>query len=295
MLVAAMAVEVDPVTKHHIDEMVRDLLAEYGDRFDRPRIEQLMVDSVGQLSGGANTEAFVPVLAYRFTRERLRAMSRVRGEGKDVVFVSLSGGGQGQIAAALTTVLSAGEVTAHAAGTAGEGVLDPSVEAVIRELGVDTTEAFVRPVSGDVLSAADVIVTMGHSVGEVDIPEGVKHADWRVGDPVGATVEEARRVCDDIERRVRRLLHELGVEAPCDTRWRFSGERLGKHHVGRVDEPDPNSSCCCARRVGSADSRLAKGAPAELGLVDRPLLDESRPIDAESGEREDRGDASTPI
>ena len=58
---------------------------------------------------------------YRFTRERLDAMSRMRGDrslrGLDVVFVSLSGGGRGQIAGALTTLLSEGSVSVHAAGT----------------------------------------------------------------------------------------------------------------------------------------------------------------------------------
>jgi protein-tyrosine-phosphatase len=206
--------EVDAVTQHHVEEMVDTLCAEFEGRFERPRIEELMADSVRQLAGQANVEDFLPVLAYRFTRERLSSIGRTPGTSWDVVFVSLSGGGRGQIAAALTTLLSKGHVTPHAAGTSQHGVLDATVEAIIRELGVDTSELFVRPVSPDVLAAADVIVTMGHSVGEVELPQGVKRQDWRVGDPVGASVEEARRVRDDIERRVRELLAELQVLAP---------------------------------------------------------------------------------
>ena len=56
-----------------------------------------------------------------------------------------------------------------------------------------------------------MIVTMGHSVGVVDMPQGVRHEDWRVGDPVGAPLEEIRRVRDDIDYRVRALLDELGA------------------------------------------------------------------------------------
>jgi protein-tyrosine-phosphatase len=81
---------------------------------------------------------------------------------------------------------------------------------------VDTSEFFVRPVSRDILAGADVIVTMGHSVGKVELPEEAKHEDWRVGDPVGASMEETRRVRDDIERRVRALLVELGVRPSPD-------------------------------------------------------------------------------
>jgi arsenate reductase len=56
-----------------------------------------------------------------------------------------------------------------------------------------------------------VIVTMAHSVGLVDIPDGVRHEDWRIGDPIGAPMDEIRRVRSDIEYRVRTLLVELGV------------------------------------------------------------------------------------
>jgi arsenate reductase (thioredoxin) len=209
-----METGVDPVTQHHVEEMVDRLVAEFGDRFERDRIAELMEDSVAQLASSAHVPDFLPVLAYRFTRERLGSIGRAPGTSSDVVFVSLSGGGRGQMAAALTTLLSEGAVTAHAAGSSRHGVLDPTVETVIRELGVDTSEFFVRPVSSDILAAADVIVTMGHSVGNVELPEGVKHQDWRVGDPVGASIEETRRVRDDIERRVLALLVELRVLLP---------------------------------------------------------------------------------
>jgi len=58
---------------------------------------------------------------------------------------------------------------------------------------------------------------MGHSVGMFDIPDGVLHEALRVGDPVGAPIDEVRRVRDDIERRVRTLLDRLGVETVTQT------------------------------------------------------------------------------
>lgn len=206
-----MNATLDSVTQHHVDEMTEALAREFGDRFDRKQIEGLMSDSVAQLAGRANVADFLPVLAYRFTRERLGSLSRTSGTGVDVVFVSLSGGGRGQIAAALTTLLSGGAVSAHSAGTAEQGVVDPTVGEVVAELGIDTSEFFSRPVSGEVLASADVVVTLGLSVGVVHTPEGVRREDWRVGDPVGASIEEARRVRKDIERRVRALLEELEV------------------------------------------------------------------------------------
>ena len=127
------------------------------------------------------------------------------------MFVSLSGGGRGQIAAALTTLLSENRVSVHSAGTAARAEIDPAVRAVIAELGVDPDDGFARRVTDEVLRVADVIVTMGHSVGVIDLPEGIRHEDWRVGDPIGAPIAEIRRVRADIEYRVRALLTDLGV------------------------------------------------------------------------------------
>jgi protein-tyrosine-phosphatase len=206
----------DPHTRYKLDTMIAELEREFGTEFERARIEELTNDSVERLSAAAVVAEFLPILAYRYTRERLVALRRAQTrDGEiDVVFVSLSGGGRGQLAAALTSRLSGGTVTAHAAATAAEADVDPAVRAVLEELGIDTAEAFVRAATTEVLRAADVIVTMGHSVGAVEIPEGARHLDWRVGDPSGADVEEVRRVRDDIERRVRDLLTSLRPAAP---------------------------------------------------------------------------------
>jgi len=210
-----MKVVLDPSTKRKVERAIDDLCSEFSGEFERPRIADLMDDSVDQLSAVAAVLEFVPLLAYRLTRERLNAIRRAQStdaEGAwDVVFVSLSGGGRGQIAAALTTLLSENQVSVHSAGTAVHGQIDPGVRTVIDELGVDRDEPFARPVTDEVLRAADVIVTMGHSVGVIDIPQDVRHEDWRIGDPIGAPITEIRRVRADIERRVRTLLSDLGV------------------------------------------------------------------------------------
>jgi protein-tyrosine-phosphatase len=65
----------------------------------------------------------------------------------------------------------------------------------------------------EILAAADVVVTMGRSVGAIELPEGTRHEDWRVGDPTGAPVDEVRRVRDEIDSRVQKLLVELGIDS----------------------------------------------------------------------------------
>ena len=120
-----MKESLDPAMQHQIDRMLADLCSEFAGRFDRERIEDLMADSVERVTKTATVFDFVPLMAYRFTRERLNAIGRAQykdAEGAwDVVFVSLSGGGRGQIAAALTAQLSRNRVSVHSAGTAAKG------------------------------------------------------------------------------------------------------------------------------------------------------------------------------
>jgi hypothetical protein len=79
----------------------------------------------------------------------------------------------------------------------------------LSELGIDLAEIHPMPVTDEALAGADVIVTMGRSVGAVTIPPGARHEDWRIGDPVGADLDEVRRIRDEIDHRVRSLVAAL--------------------------------------------------------------------------------------
>jgi len=207
--------ELDPITRRRLEDMTEELLAEHGDRVDPDAIRALMADSARRLAASAALADFLPALAYRLTKERLLSGARTRGEqgrARDIVFVSLHGGGRGQIAAALTAHLAGDCVEVHWAGTAPRGRIDPAVAAAIAERGIDVDAAYAPPITPEVLAGTDVVVTMGHSVGVFEIPDGARHEDWRIGDPVGAPIEEVRRVGADIEYRVRALLESLGID-----------------------------------------------------------------------------------
>lgn len=205
-------VELSSVARLHIEKAVDALAEEFGEVHSRETVQRVMDDSLRGLVGDANVDDFVPALAHRFTRERLKALARAHGPESaltDVLFVGLGDTGRGQIGAALLTLRSDGRVVAHSAGSTIGTEVDPAVVEVMAELGVDLSEAYAKPLSGEVMQAADVVVTMGRSVGAVEVPEGTRHEDWRVGDPTGAPVDEVRRVRDDIDRRVQALLTEL--------------------------------------------------------------------------------------
>src|SRR5262245_27583412 len=172
--------QLNPVARQHVERAVDGLVDEFGETHSRETVEKIMDDSVRQLVGRAEVDDFLPTLAHRFTRERLKALGRAHGPEDaqpDVLFVGLGDTGRGQMAAALLTLRSEGRVVAHSAGSTAGANLDRGVLEVMAELGVDLTEAFAKPLSPEVLEAADVVVTMGRSVGAVEVPEGTRHAD----------------------------------------------------------------------------------------------------------------------
>ncbi len=208
--------ELSPVAQQRVQRAIDALVDEFGDVHSRETIERVMNESVVQLVRPAEIDDFLPTLAHRFTRERLKAMGRAHGPERalpDILFLGLGDSGRGQIAAALVTLRSEGRVVAHSAGSTAAVQVDPAVVEVMAELAVDLTEAYAKPLSAEILAAVDIVVTMGRSVGSVEIPEATRHLDWRVGDPNGASVDEARRVREDIDRRVQALLAELDSDA----------------------------------------------------------------------------------
>jgi protein-tyrosine-phosphatase len=203
----------DRAVNTRLQKAADELCAEFDGIFAAEQVRAVLTESTRELSG-RNVAAFVPILAQRFARERLRARAHAEGllerPGLVVLFVSLTGGGRAQIGAALLAHDTDPSISVHTAGSEASGDdVDANVRAAMDEIDVDLAEAFSKPLSPEVLADADIVVTMGRSVGEVEIPATARHVDWRVGDPAGAPLEEVRRVRDDIRRRVALLAAEL--------------------------------------------------------------------------------------
>jgi len=207
----------DAALQSRLDIATNRLAEEFDGVYDRETIGSALQESARSLSPRGVTP-YVHILAERFTRERLRAQAqteqRIEKTVPEVVFVSLTGGGRAQMGAAMLASRAGDAVSVHCAGSDAGDEIDENVRAALSEIGIDLGEAFVRPVTSEVLAAADVVVTLGRSVGEVEIPASTRHEDWRVGDPAGANLEETRRVRDDLARRIDALADELSGPNP---------------------------------------------------------------------------------
>ena len=139
-----------------------------------------------QALGGARLKDFVPLFVHRFARERLRALGQVEGSiAKDVpevLFVCVQNAGRSQMAAALLDHYADGRVHVRSAGSAPADQINPAVVAAMSELGIDISKEFPKPMTDEVVQAADAVITMG--CGDAcPIYPGKRYEDWEVDDP----------------------------------------------------------------------------------------------------------------
>jgi arsenate reductase len=88
--------------------------------------------------------------------------------------------------------------------------INPAAVEVMAERGIDISGEYPKPWTDEIVRAADVVVTMGCGDACPVFP-GRRYLDWQVDDPAGLDVDAVRPIRDDIERRVRQLLGEIGV------------------------------------------------------------------------------------
>ena len=126
----------------------------------------------------------------------------------EVLFVCLHNAGRSQIAAGLVKLRSGGGVRVRSAGSAPAAEINPAVVEAMREIGVDLSEELPKPLSDEFLEAADVVITMGCGDACPIFP-GKRYEDWELDDPAGKDLATVRRIRDEIDTRVQKLLCEL--------------------------------------------------------------------------------------
>jgi arsenate reductase len=201
----------DPVSRQSFAAVIGQLAEEFRGTFSLQTIERYVDESIDRLSG-ARVVDFIPLFVHRFARERLRALAQAQGsivkDVPEVLFVCVHNAGRSQMAAALLDHHGKGRVHVRSAGSAPADQINPAVTAAMAEWGIDLSKEFPKPLTDEVVQAADAVITMG--CGDAcPIYPGKRYLDWEVEDPEGRRVEEVRRIRDDIDRRVQALLSEL--------------------------------------------------------------------------------------
>ena len=116
------------------------------------------------------------------------------------------------MAAGFLRALAGDRVEVLSAGSEPGASLNPVAVQAMAEAGIDIATRRPKLLRNDQVQAADVVITMGCGDACPFFP-GTRYEDWKLDDPHGQGIEAARPIRDEIERRVRTLLSDLGVVA----------------------------------------------------------------------------------
>lgn len=211
-----MPVEMSPLMRGALEDCGRRLAGRFRGVFSDETVAGVVLDSYEQLGErptvGPN---FMPIFIERFARERLEAVAQAEGlvpkALPELLFVCVHNSGRSQMAAALAHELSGGQVRVRSAGSQPTERINPVVVEAMSELGIDVRMEFPKPLTAEVVRAADAVVTLG--CGDAcPVYPGKHYEDWDVADPAGQPIEVVRRIRYDIHHHVTDLLDALHVK-----------------------------------------------------------------------------------
>jgi len=185
---------------------------EFASSFSAETIELFLETSYDQFADRAKFANFLPLIAERFARQRLRALARVEGVGTDgtpiVLFLCVHNAGRSQMALGWFNHLAGERAIAWSGGSEPSSEINPAAVGAMAEVGIDITGEFPKPWTEEIVKAADVVVTMG--CGDAcPLYPGKRYEDWELDDPEGLDVASVRPIRDEIRDRVEALLASL--------------------------------------------------------------------------------------
>ena len=133
------------------------------------------------------------------------------------------------------------------------------------EIGIDISQEFPKPMTDEVVKAADAVITMGCG-DSCPIYPGKRYEDWEVTDPADLDLDGVRSVRDEIRGRVTELLDELLPNGQSASRLKTHGQLGPARAAGspRASRRSPWSSRAAAR---SFPTRSTAGALGAVGVA----------------------------
>ncbi len=195
-----------------LHRIVDKLAGRFAGIFAAETVDRYVFESYTALARTSRIRSFLVPRTERFASDRLTALATAKGAIErtvpEVLFVCVQNSGRSQMAAALLKARAGERVHVRSAGSAPAEQIDPHAVEVMGRRGIGLDEEFPKPLTDDVVQAADVIVTMGCG-DSCPLYVGKRYLDWSVTDPAGKSLEETEQIAADIEARVDALLTEL--------------------------------------------------------------------------------------
>jgi arsenate reductase len=196
----------------YLQRLAGELTLKYAGVFGRETVERYVLESYTALLRTAKVRAHLASQTTHFVNERLAALAQVAGAAPhdlpEILYVCEQNAGRSQMAAAITNHLAEGRVHVRSAGSMPASELNPGIVAALAEAGIPLADAYPKPLTDDVVQAADVVVTMG--CGDAcPLYPGKRYEDWQLADPAHLDIEGIRVVRDEIIGHVQDMLTSL--------------------------------------------------------------------------------------
>ncbi|MGO3757343.1 MAG: low molecular weight phosphatase family protein [Agrococcus casei] len=208
-------IDTTPKDTSVLQRTAEQLTERYEGVFTPEMVERYVFESYAALGRTAKVRTYLATTAGHFADSRLRAlaqsMGRIEHDRPQVLFVCVQNAGRSQLAAALLSKLAGDQVEIRSAGSLPANDLHPETKQLLDSIGVDA-DAYPKPLTDDVVRAADYVITMG--CGDTcPIYPGKTYLDWDVEDPEGKTAAELDRVMSVLDAKVTRLWNEISAPA----------------------------------------------------------------------------------
>lgn len=204
-------------TQIDVDQARRQIAARleqtFGDRFSTETIDRFLDQAFDELRDHSHVDRWVPLLAERFARQQLLALSRIEGHDDSlpvVLFLDTHDAGRSQLARALFERHASGKAHAWSGGFAPSHEINPRVAATLGEFEIDLAHEYPKPVTDEIIQGADVIVVLG------DIPDRIpadkRSIRWSLPALESLDGPAVDAVRDELDTRTSALADEVAAQ-----------------------------------------------------------------------------------
>ncbi|MBI4342668.1 MAG: arsenate reductase ArsC [Candidatus Omnitrophica bacterium] len=129
-----------------------------------------------------------------------------------MLFVCVANSFRSQMAEAIAKSLRQPGWEIWSAGSHPSGAVHPLAQQLMQEVGLDLSGHRSKGLGEVPQRPWDYVVTMGCG-DRCPAVAAATHLDWEIPDPAGRPLEEARRIRDDLARRIRQLMRaDAGID-----------------------------------------------------------------------------------
>jgi len=129
---------------------------------------------------------------------------------KNILFVCVENAGRSQMAEAFFKKFAKNKFNVLSAGTSPSSNLNPIVVSVMEEIGIDLKNQNPQLLSSSMIENSNKTVNMGCMDKESCPSLFVKDIEnWNIDDPKGKSIEDVRKIRDQIKNDVLNLINSL--------------------------------------------------------------------------------------